>query len=193
MSVSRGLTVTALAVAFAAGAVAQGYTIKWVCDPKEHRLYRRDLGVVCWDGKAYRADDPGGIPRYMIDYFNEQRREIEQDVRDMRKGLPPPAPRTPQSGATSPNVVTVSSVSVPRVAPARRRPPVRADLFAEVQRGMARSEVLTKLGEPRSSISLPGDDGFVEIWNWLLTDGSTGKVTIHAGVVDSVEVQGARP
>ena len=56
---------------------------------------------------------------------------------------------------------------------------------------MPRSAVLDKLGKPAGSITIPGDDGLVEIWTWQLTDGSTAKLRIEKGVVTSREPKAA--
>src|ERR1700733_14974933 len=74
----------ALMLAFAATAAAQGF--KWECDPTERhsRFYREDLGVVCWEGKTFSKDN-GGIPQYMLDYFEKNRREVQQKADEMNR------------------------------------------------------------------------------------------------------------
>jgi len=162
-----------LTLASAFTAAAQGPHIKWVCDPKVQRLYRRDLGVVCWDGQTYRKDDPGGIPQYMVDYFDQMRRNLDEKVGAMRH-----ANNTERAPART-------AVPVPRATPAAPRKPVSPDLFSSVAKGMKRSEVLDKLGDPAGAITIPADEGFVEVWTYSMTDGGTAKVRIEAGAVVS--------
>jgi hypothetical protein len=52
---------------------------------------------------------------------------------------------------------------------------------------MPRSAVLDKLGQPAGSITIPGDDGFVEIWTYPLTNGATAKLHIEKGIVATLE------
>jgi hypothetical protein len=73
------------------------------------------------------------------------------------------------------------------VAPDEPAPtaPVSPGVFASINVGMTRSAVLDKLGKPPGSITIPDDDGFVEIWIYQLTDGSTAKLRMEKGVVTS--------
>jgi hypothetical protein len=52
---------------------------------------------------------------------------------------------------------------------------------------MARSRVLDKLGKPAGSITIPGDDGFVEIWTYQLTNGGTAKLNMEKGIVSKLD------
>jgi hypothetical protein len=84
--------------------------------------------------------------------------------------LPPPnASKTPTVAAAEP---------VPIV-------PVSPDVFASIDVGLPRSAVLDKLGKPPGSLTIPGDDGFVEIWTYQLTDGSAAKIKLEKGVITS--------
>jgi len=190
MSRSRGIPICiALLLAFSANAAAQATVFKWVCDPKDkiHRFYRSDLGVVCWDGSTYSKDDDGGIPQYMLDYFAQNRQKLQQNIDEMNqhntglKAARPAnsaAPRRPLTPTASASGTVVRASAAPAV-------PVSPELFASIDVGMARSEVLDKLGKPPGSITIPGDDGFVETWTYQLTDGSTAKLHIEKGVVTS--------
>ena len=60
-------------------------------------------------------------------------------------------------------------------------------MFASLDVGMARSAVLEKLGKPPGSSTIPGDDGFVEIWTYQLNDGTPAKLHIEKGAVTSRE------
>jgi hypothetical protein len=188
----------ALILAFAANAAAQGF--KWECDPTERhsRFYRADLGVVCWDGKTF-SEENGGIPQYMLDYFEQNRRKVQQKVDEMnrhnaelkaarpRNGAPPspPAPRpvTPAANATA-TVARAEATPIVAVSP---------QAFASIDVGTHRSAVVDTLGKPAGSITIPGDDGFVEIWTYQLTDGSAAKLTIEKGVVVSREPKTPEP
>ena len=196
MSRSRGVPICiALSLAFSVNAAAQATVFKWVCDPKDktHRFYRSDLGVVCWDGGTYSKDDAGGIPQYMLDYFKENRQKLQQKIDEMNQhntGLTAArpansaAPRRPVTPLGSASGTVVRAAAPPTV-------PVSPELFASIDVGMARSDVLDKLGKPPGSITIPGDDGLVEIWTWQLTDGSTAKLRIEKGVVTSREPKAA--
>ncbi|HLJ51259.1 MAG TPA: hypothetical protein VKU01_34860 [Bryobacteraceae bacterium] len=176
-----------LLAAFSAGALAQGFQIHWVCDPKEKRLYRRDLGVVCWDGTTYSKEDPGGIPQYMIDYFDQMRRDVAQKVGEMNQHVAELKAKRPV--AAGPTVIAArQTVPIP-AAPEVRHKPVSPEAFASIEKGMKRTELIEKLGEPMGSISIPNDDGFIEVWTYSLTDGGTAKVRIEAGVVVSHQVE----
>jgi len=178
-----------LTLVLSAPVVAQGFKIKWVCDAKVQRMYREDLGVVCWDGKTYRKDDPGGIPQYMIDYFDAMKRDLDRKVADMyahRSTTAPSRTGRVRAQSLSPN----SNVPVARAAPEPARKPVSPEAFATIAAGNTREEVLRKLGEPAGSITIPADDGFVEIWTYTMTDGRSAKVRIEAGVVKSLGTDG---
>ncbi|MGA2602521.1 MAG: hypothetical protein ABSH09_36625 [Bryobacteraceae bacterium] len=191
MSCSRGVPFCiALSLAFSVNAAAQATVFKWVCDPKDkiHRFYRSDLGVVCWDGSTYSKDDAGGIPQYMLDYFKENRQKLQKKMDEMNQhntGLT--AARPANSAAPRRPVTPLGSASgtVVRAAAAPPTVPVSPEMFASIDVGMARSDVLDKLGKPPGSITIPGDDGFVETWTYQLTDGSTAKLHIEKGVVTS--------
>ena len=168
-------------------AVAQGFQINWVCDPKEHRLYRRDLGVVCWDGRTYRKDDPGGIPQYMIDYFDQMRRNLQQKVGPANTR---PTASSPTRTASPASVVFSERASVPIAkAPQVAQKAISPEDFASIANGMKRADVIQKLGNPAGSISIPDDEGFTEILTYALTDASTAKVRIEAGAVVSHQVE----
>ncbi len=152
MSRSRGIPFCiALLLAFSANLAAQITVFKWVCDPKDktHRFYRSDLGVVCWDGGTYSKDDAGGIPQYMLDYFKENRQKLQQKIDEMNqhnsdlKAARPAnsaAPRRPVTPLGSASGTVVRAAAPPTV-------PVSPELFASIDVGMARSDVLDKLGK----------------------------------------------
>jgi len=180
----------ALMLAFAANAAAQGF--KWECDPSERhsRFYRADLGVVCWEGKTFSKDN-GGIPQYMLDYFEQNRRQVKQKVDKMNRHIAElKAARAANSGTVRPvTPLTPAANATPTVARAEAAPtvPVSPEALASIDVGTSRSAVLDKLGKAPGSITIPGDDGFVEIWTYQLTDGSTVKLNIEKGVVTSRE------
>ncbi len=179
----------ALMLAFAARALPQTAGFKWECDPSDRhsRFYRADLGVVCWYGKTYSQDD-GGIPQYMLDYFEENRRKVQQKVAEMNRHIAELKASRPANPAP-PRPVTPPAKAV-TVAPAEAAPsapPVNLEAFASINVGAPRSAVLDKLGKPAGSITIPGDEGFVEIWTYQLADGSSAKLKIEKGVVTSRE------
>jgi hypothetical protein len=186
----------ALMLAFAAKSAAQESGFKWECDPSErhNRFYRADLGVVCWEGKTFSKDN-GGIPQYMLDYFEQNRRKVQQKVDEMNRHIAElkaaRLPGQPGNSATPRPITPITPATNARVtvAPAEATPivPISPEAFASMDVGTARSAVLDKLGKPPGAITIPGDDGFVEIWTYQLTDGSTAKLNIEKGVVTSRE------
>jgi hypothetical protein len=79
-----------------------------------------------------------------------------------------------------------------RQTPQRRlRAPKQLPSLRDV--GTHRSAVVDTLGKPAGSITIPGDDGFVDIWTYQLTDGSAAKLTIEKGVVVAREPQTPDP
>ena len=188
----------ALLLAFAPNAAAQGF--KWVCDPTERhsRFYRADLGVVCWEGKTF-SEENGGIPQYMLDYFERNRRNVQQKVDEMNKHIAELKAARPRTGETpaalAPRPVTPAASAPATVARAEASPVVAVSpqAFASIDVGAHRSAVLDTLGKPAGAITIPGDDGFVEIWTYQLTDGSPAKLTIEKGVVVSHEPKTPAP
>ena len=181
-------------VGLAATLTAQGYKLKWVCDPKEQRLYRRDLGVVCWDGKTYRKTDPGGIPQYMIDYFDQMRQNIRRAVGDTRqtKTTPqtarPPGTDTPHSRSTGSSVLPVR-----QAPPSLPSKPLDPALLASVEPGMTRSKLREKLGQPGSALTITSSHEVLETWTYALTDGRTANFRIKDGVLASYQIEGQKP
>jgi hypothetical protein len=180
----------ALTIAFATNAAAQASGFKWECAPTERhsRFYRADLGVVCWDGKTFSKDD-GGIPQYMLDYFEQNRREVQQKVDAMNRHIAELKAAHPANAAPLRPLTPPAANTKATVAPAEAAPIVLVgpEVFASIDVGMLRSAVLDKLGKPPGSITIPGDDGFLEIWTYQLTDGSSAKLRIEKGVVTSRE------
>jgi hypothetical protein len=176
-----------------ATAAAQEFGIRWECDPKDvhSRFYRADLGVVYWEGRTYSKDN-GGIPQSMLDYFEQNRKNVQQKVDEMNRHIAELKAARPGNGGT-PRPATSPANTAATVARADAAPivPVSLEVFASIDVGMPRSAVLDKLGKPAGSITIPGDDGLVEIWTWQLTDGSTAKLRIEKGVVTSREPKAA--
>jgi hypothetical protein len=71
--------------------------------------------------------------------------------------------------------------------------PVSPEVFASIGVGTARSAALDKLGKPAGSITIPNDDGFVEIWTYNMTDGRTAKLNLENGIVKTLEPKTAAP
>jgi hypothetical protein len=65
--------------------------------------------------------------------------------------------------------------------------PVSPEVFASIGVGTARSMALDKLGKPAGSITIPDDNGFVEIWTYQMTDGRTAKLHLENGIVKTLE------
>ena len=67
-------------------------------------------------------------------------------------------------------------------------PPVSRAKASEVQVGMDRVAVEGILGKPHGLMSIPEDDGLVEVLNYLLDDKGTAKVRLEKGKVVSVKI-----
>jgi hypothetical protein len=66
--------------------------------------------------------------------------------------------------------------------------PVSRAKASEVQVGMDRASVEAILGKPHGSMSIPEDDGLVEVLNYTLDDKGTAKVRLEKGKVVSVKM-----
>jgi hypothetical protein len=85
--------------------------------------------------------------------------------------------------------ITRSTVLVPQQPEsAPIAPPVSRAKASEVQMGMDREAVEGILGKPHGSMSIPEDDGLVEVLNYSLDDKGTAKVRLEKGKVVSVKV-----
>ncbi len=185
-----------LVVALAPSLGAQGYKVKWVCDPskKNQRFYRRDIEVVCWEGKTYRKSDPGGIPKYMLDYFDAVRENVRRAVGEMH-----PSKAASRTAGPSPTVIEVSpstktSASEVREAPAAPPPkPLNPAVLASVEPGVPGSKLREKLGQPGSAMKIAGSDGLLEVWTYTLLDGRTAEFRIKNGALVSYQIQWQKP
>jgi len=146
--------------------------LKGTCEraDRNHRYYRAAGGVVCWDGQIYSTAD-SGIPQYMVDYFQQDQRSVQPAEWEA------PLPGRP---AVYARASVARSEAVPTV-------PISPEVFSSIGVGMARSAVLDKLGKPAGSITIPGDDGFVEIWTYQLTNGGTAKLNMEKGIVSKLD------
>jgi hypothetical protein len=67
-------------------------------------------------------------------------------------------------------------------------PPVSRALASHVQVGMDRTAVEGILGKPHGSMSIPEDDGLVEVLTYTLDDKGTAKVRLEKGKVVWVKI-----
>jgi hypothetical protein len=74
------------------------------------------------------------------------------------------------------------AASAPTVAPSSRAK------VSELQIGMNRAAVEEILGKQHSAISIPEDDGLVEVLSYTLDDHGTARVRIEKGKVASVKI-----
>jgi hypothetical protein len=110
----------------------------------------------------------------MLDYFEGHPAELESASLGN--------PESPYPGR--PAAYTLSTVAPAEIAAAV---PVSPEVFASIGVGMARSAALDKLGKPAGSITIPDDNGFVEIWTYKMTDGRTAKLNLENGIVKTLE------
>ncbi|MGD1097457.1 MAG: hypothetical protein ABSB35_36405 [Bryobacteraceae bacterium] len=97
-----------------------------------------------------------------------EQRGGQSSARPISKGAPVLVPEKPESAAIA--------------------PPVSRAKASEVQVGMDRVAVEGILGKPHGSMSIPEDDGLVEVLNYALDDKGTAKVRLEKGKVVSVKM-----
>ena len=109
--------------------------------------------------------------------FND---ELNRKVAEQRAG----------QGSARPAVRSANQiVSIPeRPESAPIAPPVSRAKASEVQVGMDRAAVEGILGKPHGSLSIPEDDGLVEVLNYTLDDHGTAKVRLEKSKVVSVKM-----
>jgi hypothetical protein len=208
-------------VVSAATAAAQFH---WTCDPKDGK-FMRGFGnekYYCWDGKIF-STAPGyaAPPKYVLDYWVEVLRKMEQTRADIARKGQEMADKVHQAqldtarmnqerlqkdqafndelnrkiaeqrGGQSlarpiSKVATVPALEKPESAAIA--PPVSRAKASEVQVGMDRAAVERILGKPHGSMSIPEDDGLVEVLNYALDDKGAAKVRLEKGKVVSVKM-----
>lgn len=214
----RGFFLMAISAATAAA------QFHWTCNPKDGK-FMRGFGnekYYCWDGQIF-STAPGYTPppKYVLDYWVEVQRKMEQTradivrkgqemadkfhqaqldnarmnqerlqkdqafndelnrkVAEQRGGQNPARPISRDSTALVPEKPESAAVA----------PPVSRDKASEVQVGMDRAAVEGILGKPHGSMSIPEDDGLVEIFSYALDDNGTAKVRLEKGQVVSVKI-----
>lgn len=122
--------------------------------------------------------------------FNEDlRRKIAQQQNGTPQTVPTRSgpPRTASTQVVAPKTVVLAGVSAPDT-PEAAIPPVKRAKTDEVQVGMDRAQVEGILGKPHGSMSIPEDDGLVEVLNYTLDDRATAKVRIEKGKVVTVKI-----
>jgi hypothetical protein len=197
----------------------------WTCNPKDGK-FMKGFGnekYYCWDGKIF-STAPGYTPppQYVLDYWVEVLRKMEQTRQDIARKGQEMADKAhqmqldnarmnqerlqkdqafndelnrkvaEQRGGQSPARPTISrgtNVLVPLTPEsAAVAPPVSRAKALEVKVGMDREEVEKLLGKPHGSMSIPQDDGLVEVLNYTLDDKGTAKVRLERDKVVSVKM-----
>jgi hypothetical protein len=211
-----------LIVFSAAAAAAQGF--HWTCNPKDGK-FMRGFGnekYYCWDGQIFStAEGYNPPPKYVLDYWVEVHRKMEQTRADIARKGQEMADKVHQAQLDSARMnqerlqkdqafndelnrkiaeqrggqsfsrpisrgEVVLGPEKPETAPIA--PPVTRARAAEVQVGMDRAAVEGILGKPHGSMSIPDDDGLVEVLNYTLDDKGTAKVRLEKGKVVSVKM-----
>jgi hypothetical protein len=205
----------------AATAAAQFH---WTCNPKDGK-FMRGFGnekYYCWDGQIF-STAPGYTPppKYVLDYWVEVQRKMEQTRADIARKGQEMADKFHQAqldnarmnqerlqkdqafndelnrkvaeqrgGQNSARPLSRGSTVLVSEKPesAAVAPPVSRDKASEVQVGMDRAAVEGILGKPHGSMSIPEDNGVVEIFSYALDDNGTAKVRLEKGKVVSVKI-----
>jgi hypothetical protein len=117
------------------------------------------------------------------EYMDDLHRRINE--RRSAAGAPHSSAIASSPRAIPKDVVVVDSapaVTAPSI------PPVSRAKAKEVQVGMGRAAVEGLLGKPHSAMSIPEDDGFVEILTYTLDDQGSARVRMERGKVVSVQL-----
>jgi hypothetical protein len=205
----------------AATAAAQFH---WTCNPKDGK-FMRGFGnekYYCWDGQIFStAEGYNPPPKYVLDYWVEVQRKMEQTRADIARKGQEMADKVHQAqldtarmnqerlqkdqtfndelnrkiaeqrgGQSLSRPISKGSAVLAPEKPESGEipPPVSRAKAAEVQVGMDRAAVEGILGKPHGSMSIPDDDGLVEVLNYTLDDKGTEKVRLEKGKVVSVKV-----
>ena len=207
-------------VVSAATAAAQFH---WTCNPKDGK-FMKGFGnekYYCWDGQIFStAEGYNPPPKYVLDYWVEVQRKMEQTRVDIARKGQEMADKVHQAqldtarmnqerleearkfneelnrkiaeqrgGQSLARPITRTTVLAPeKPESAAIAPPVTRAKAAEVQVGMDRAAVEGILGKPHGSMSIPEDDGLVEVLNYTLDDKGTAKVRLEKGKVVSVKM-----
>jgi hypothetical protein len=200
----------------AATAAAQFH---WTCNAKDGK-FMKGFGnekYYCWDGQIFStAEGYNPPPKYVLDYWIEAQRKMEQTRVDIARRGQEMADKVHQAQLDTARMnqerlekaqafndelnrkvaeqrggqslsrpvsrsATVLGPPTPESAPIA--PPVSRTKAAEVQVGMDRAAVEGILGKPHGSMSIPEDDGMVEVLNYTLDDKGTAKVRLEKGKV----------
>ena len=200
-----------------ASVVCLAAQIRWKCDAKDGKFTMTPCAncqkFYCWDGKIF-SEEKGYTPppAYVLQYWEEVRRrsqqireDIERRGKELREQVQKGAEETKRlnqermqahteymgdlhrrSPRTIPKDVVVVDSAPAVTAPSI--PPVSRAKARAVQVGMGRAAVEGLLGKPQSAISIPEDDGFVEILTYTLDDQGSARVRIEHGKVVSVQL-----
>lgn len=107
------------------------------------------------------------------------------------KGSPAPAFRPRWVGPKPPpetQAQTETAAALAEPAPAPPPPPPPAEEIGKIAPGTSRSDLLARAGAPASRISIPDDEGMLEIYHYR--GGQSGTVRLRNGVVSEVRVEG---
>jgi len=96
----------------------------------------------------------------------------------------PQAPAAPQAPTDS----TTPTVSEEAVVPPAPAPQASREGLLALQKGDTRSSVLSQLGAPASRISMSGDGGLVEVYQFRANGAAVGSIRFQDGSVASVQV-----
>ncbi len=107
--------------------------------------------------------------------FND---ELNRKIAEQRGGQSLPRPISRGTTVLAPDKPESAAIA----------PPVSRAKAAEVRAGMDRPAVEGILGKPQGSMSIPEDDGLVEVLNYTLDDKGTAKVRLEKGKVVSVKM-----
>ena len=148
----------------------------------ERELNGRDIFKLLQERAAQRSAE------WLAKKTEESR--IDQAARSeaLRRGIRPASSGSWSRGA-QPGLVAVEPVNVPRAAepePSQKKRIVSAEALAAVAPGMAREDVLSRLGEPSSRYAITGDDGVRETFTYDLDTGEAVAIRLVDGKVVKV-------
>lgn len=164
--------------------------VHWTCDPKGGKFIitpgAHSKKFYCWDGKIF-SDEQGYTPppSYVLSYWEEVHRKSQQIRADLERRMKDRSPTT-NGRMVSKAIDVLPPPPQPSTSETHSPPPSRAKV-TEIREGMDRPSVEAVLGKPYSAISIPEDDGLLEVLTFKLDDDSTARIRIKQGKVLKIE------
>lgn len=144
------------------------------------------------NGSGYEGEDQvqipaGGSSSSDIDTLNCYPDLFQISEKKFSMAPPPPAASPKSTEPAKPAPPPLPTVA-PWVPPARL-PELAPETFGSIQVGMKQAEVLRRIGNPVSKLSIPEDNALVESYRYPVLSGKVGIIRFSNGAVTEVVVQ----